>query len=1389
VSLSAEAFDGDGAQISGVPFVWTSSDDGIATVDDAGNVTALANGVVSIFATNRDKAGSALVEVGQVAASVVVDPSRAILEANGAVAQFNAIVSDGNGHTIAGAEVVWTSSDESVATVDALSGEVAAVSNGTATITATSDDATGTAQVDVDIPQLATITVTPGVVALAAFNETTGLSIEARDQHRNEMVGVSVTWSSSDPGVASVDENGEVTALSNGSATITATSVDIEGSAVVTVEQEVASITVTPSTASMASLNEPADFNAIAWDAGGSEVVDAVFEWRSSSDGIVAIVSPGSVVSVSNGTANVLATVGDVAGSAAVTVSQEAASVAVTPSSASMSSLGDSVDFEAAAWDALGNPIENVEFSWISSANDIATVGSAGWVTAASNGVATISANIGTVSATADVTVDQEVASASITPAEANLGSLGESADLIATAWDAGGSEIAGVPFTWMSSEQGIATVGATGRVSAVSNGSSTVTATVVGSTISASADIVVSQEVASVTVTPPAADLGSLGDMVELTATAFDAAGAEVENADFTWASSDASVADVDSDGAVVAAMNGGTTITATVGGLEGSAEVTVSQRVALVEVVPNSASFVSLGDSESFVATASDARGNLVAGAEFRWGSSADGIASVDVAGAVVAVSNGPATITATAGEVSGSAEVVVDQQVASVDVTPPTANLASLGEPVNFEAKAWDAGGSEVTDAAFAWASSLETVASVGPGGTAVAESDGSATITATADGASGSAEVTVEQVVASVTVTPSTNILESLGESTDLVGAALDARGNEVPTAVISWESSNEAIATVGSTGTVTAVANGTTTITASSAGFSSSASVDVQQVVASVQVTPPELILESLGATEQLTATVRDALDNIITGASVVWAPATGSVATVDGNGEVTAVGNGAVTVTATSEGVSGGASVGVQQVAASVQVAPTEVSFASLGASEQLTATVLDGLENVIVGASVVWAPATGAVATVDGTGEVTAVGNGAVTVTATSGGASGGASVEVQQVVASVEVAPAEVSLASLGETAQLTATVLDALHNPIAGASVDWAPSAGSVATVDGSGEVTAIGDGTETVTATSGGFSGSASVEVQQVPASVEVNPATMWFGALGETEILTATVRDALGSPIEDATVLWDIGGVAGVVTVDSETGLVTAVGNGETSVVGTSGGAIGSASATVQQVAASVEVTPDSVHFDAIGETEALAATVRDVLGNVIEDAPVSWSVEGATGVAQIGSGSGIVEALGNGNVSAVATSGGVSGATPVVVEQVAASVEVTPSEVTLTTVGETSQLSATVLDANGNSIVGAAVTWAACPAPAPPAGGDGPQPSTGLPCPVEVDENGMVTALFEGTATVTATHESLTGEATVTVSLSLSSTAIRNDAGLKGEIAVRAEEL
>ena len=79
-------------------------------------------------------------------------------------------------------------------------------------------------------------------------------------------------------------------------------------------------------------------------------------------------------------------------------------------------------------------------------------------------------------------------------------------------------------------------------------------------------------------------------------------------------------------------------------------------------------------------------------------------------------------------------------------------------------------------------------------------------------------------------------------------------------------------------------------------------------------------------------------------------------------------------------------------------------------------------------------GAAVTWTSSDASVAVVDASGLVTAAGNGTATITASAGAASGTAVVTVTQAASSVEVEPAEATLAALGDTVRLAATVFDA-------------------------------------------------------------------------------------------------------------------------------------------------------------------------------------------------------------------------------------------------------------------------------------------------------------------------------------------------------------------
>ena len=113
----------------------------------------------------------------------------------------------------------------------------------------------------------------------------------------------------------------------------------------------------------------------------------------------------------------------------------------------------------------------------------------------------------------------------------------------------------------------------------------------------------------------------------------------------------------------------NGTTAVEASAGDAVGSAAMTTQQRPAEVRVTPSAETLVALGDTVRLSAEALDANGHAIQGAEFTWSSGDESVATVDGTGLVIAVSNGSASVTAAIGDVSGSAEVVVEQQPAEV------------------------------------------------------------------------------------------------------------------------------------------------------------------------------------------------------------------------------------------------------------------------------------------------------------------------------------------------------------------------------------------------------------------------------------------------------------------------------------------------------------------------------------------------------------------------------------------------------------------------------------------------------------------------------------------------------------------------------------------------
>jgi len=226
LQLAAELRDSAGRPVAGA-IAWSSRDSAVARVDPAtGLVRALRPGRTTIVAASGERRDSVPMLVRRrgsaspVVASVAVAPHGPLRA--GESSRLVAVVVGANGDTLAGADVMWASSDAGVATVDPLTGMVRALSPGSALILARSGDET----------TLSELTVLPGAVAALqilgarpmAVGESLVLRVLARDAWGREIQGDTVAWTSADSSVATVDESGLVVGLVPGSTRITATS-------------------------------------------------------------------------------------------------------------------------------------------------------------------------------------------------------------------------------------------------------------------------------------------------------------------------------------------------------------------------------------------------------------------------------------------------------------------------------------------------------------------------------------------------------------------------------------------------------------------------------------------------------------------------------------------------------------------------------------------------------------------------------------------------------------------------------------------------------------------------------------------------------------------------------------------------------------------------------------------------------------------------------------------------------------------------------------------------------------------------------------------------------------------------------------------------------------
>ena len=315
---------------------------------------------------------------------------------------------------------------------------------------------------------------------------------------------------------------------------------------------------------------------------------------------------------------------------------------------------------------------------------------------------------------------------------------------------------------------------------------------------------------------------------------------------------------------------------------------------------------------------------------------------------------------------------------------------------------------------SDRAVAWSSSDRSVATVDKAGTVHGLRPGTATVTATAEGKSGTCAVTVKAKAVNVTevTLDKTELTLTEGETETLTATV---KPDNADNRKVTWSSDKTDVATVGGVGRVTAVKAGeaVVTVTTEDGGKTASCKVTVKAKavgVTDVTLDKTELTLTE-GETETLTATVKpDNADN----KKVAWSSDKTDVATVDGAGRVTAVKAGEAVVTVTTEDGGKTATCKVTVKAKAVPVTGVDVNpwvmTLSVRGTSKLSYTIRPA---DATNQNVKWESESPSVATVDSEGNVkgVAAGTAKICVTTEDGGFKSYCTVTVKKAESKFEV------------------------------------------------------------------------------------------------------------------------------------------------------------------------------------------------------------------------------------------------------------------------------------------------------------------------------------------------------------------------------------------
>ena len=1045
--------------------IWFSSNSAVATVDQNGLVKALKSGETEITATSVDGGYSATCRVTvYVAVTGVSISTSSITVPKGEKRTVTAVIKPAGA---ANSDLIWTSSNESVATVNG-SGVITGKSKGTATITVETEDGGFKDTCTVEVVQLVTaISLESTSISLDAGKTKTLTATISPSSASNK----NVTWKSSNTSIVKISSKGVVTAVAAGTAVITVTSKDgnVSTTCRVTVTQPATGISLNKTKANV--------------DVGGtytlkatlkpSNVTSTYVSWTSSDTKVATVTSKGVVKGLKTGTTVITAATanGTYKATCKITVIKPVTGVSLDKSSLTIN-VGKTSTLTPTIKPASAS-IKTV--TWTSSDNDVATVSKDGVVTAKGPGYATITVKTtdNAKTATCRVLVIQPVSSVKLNKTSGTL-EVGATYTLKATVSPKNASNQS---VKWTTSNKKVATVDENGKVTAVGKGTATITCKTVDGNKTATYKVTVIKSVTGVKLDKSSALL-YLGKTLTLTATV---SPSSASNKNVKWYTSDETIATVSESGVVTPKKPGTVKITVKTvdGGFKKSCTITV-ERAATAVTLDKTALTLDTGKSYTLKATITPSN---TTDKTLKWSTSDKKVVTVTQEGVIKAVSRGEATITVkTSNGLKATCKVTVNQPVTSIKISS-TAITVYMGETAKLTASAQPTNANDRKLTVKVGNSKILDIKS----GVITPKSVGKTVITyTTSNGVTAKCTVTVLQHVESLKLNK-TSVAIVRGNTFTLVPTISPDTASEKG---VTYSSSDTSVAKVSSKGVITAIKGGTATITVKSKENNKTATckVTVREPVTGVTLSKSEATI-FVGSKLTLKATVApdDAYNKNLT-----WTTSDKAVATVSAKGVVVATGSGVAKIKVTTEDgkFTAECTVTVNRKAEKVELNETSITI-NKGATFTL-------VENVLpydcYNKNVTWSSSDENIAVVNnGTVSGINAGTAVITVETEDGGFKAECKVKVNEPVTSVKLSKNEVTLHN-GETETLTATVLPEKAD---NKNITWISSDASVASVK-DGKITGISKGTAVITVKTedGGFVDICSVTVLQNVTEISV-----------------------------------------------------------------------------------------------------------------------------------------------------------------------------------------------------------------------------------------------------------------------------------------------------